>query len=162
MKSRPASARERRVPLGDESTGFPATVTSARICPWPGVSISSAIAAAGSSPPNSGNPRTRLFQTPKWPRSPVREARATRSAAGVDDDELAAPFPQLRKAPGDSARRHQTAVRGQGVRPQHEKKVGPVDVGHREEELVPEHLQRGEHVRELVERGGGEASACPQ
>ncbi len=56
--------------MGVDSTGLPARVTSARICPSPGVSISSASVATGSSPPNSGRPRTRLFQTPKWPRSP--------------------------------------------------------------------------------------------
>ena len=48
-----------------ESTGLPATVMSARICPSPGVSISSASATTGSSPKNSGSPRTRLRRRPK-------------------------------------------------------------------------------------------------
>ena len=43
--------------------------------PSPGVSISSASVATGSSPPNSGRPRTRLFHAPKWPRSPMRAVR---------------------------------------------------------------------------------------
>ena len=64
MNSSDASARSRRRPFGVESTGLPADVTSARTCPGPGVSISSASAATGSSPPNSGRPRTRLFQRP--------------------------------------------------------------------------------------------------
>src|SRR6267378_1700501 len=83
MYSSPARARSRRAPLGVESTGLPANVTRARMRPFPGVSISSASAAAGSSPPNSGRPRTRLRQRSKWPRSPVLDASATRSAAGV-------------------------------------------------------------------------------
>ena len=43
-----------------DSTGLPAAVIIARIWPSPGVSISSDMVTAGSSPPNSGSPRTRL------------------------------------------------------------------------------------------------------
>ena len=60
MKSRPANASPSRLPSGVESTGLPAIVSIAWICPSPGVSISSRITAAGSSPPYSGMPRTRL------------------------------------------------------------------------------------------------------
>ena len=55
--------------MGVLSAGLPATVTSARICPSPGVSISSARHATGSSPNTSFAPRTRLCQRPiEWPR----------------------------------------------------------------------------------------------
>ena len=52
MKSSRASASARRAPFGVESTGLPATVTSARIWPSPGVSISSSSVTTGSSPLN--------------------------------------------------------------------------------------------------------------
>ena len=54
-------------PSGVDSTGLPAMVTIARIWPSPGVSISSRITAAGSSPANSGMSRTRLRHTSWWP-----------------------------------------------------------------------------------------------
>ncbi|MNV72304.1 hypothetical protein D3C71_1653810 [compost metagenome] len=78
MNSSPSSATSSWRPLGVDSTGLPATVTSARTCPSPGVSISSAKAATGSSPPYSGKPETRLCQALKWP----PEVVATRSTAG--------------------------------------------------------------------------------
>ena len=65
MKSSPSTARVRRSEFGVETSGLPAIVTSARIWPSPGVSISSASAATGSSPYDSGRPRTRLAQRPK-------------------------------------------------------------------------------------------------
>jgi hypothetical protein len=65
MKSSFSSASPRRWPAGEESTGFPASVTSARICWSPGVSISSARVAEGSSPMNSGVPRVRECQRPR-------------------------------------------------------------------------------------------------
>ena len=80
MKSRPSSACASPDPPGVESTGFPAMVTIARICPSPGVSISSRSTATGSSPPNSGAPRTRLRHTSWWP-GPTRP-RSTTSIAG--------------------------------------------------------------------------------
>ncbi|MCY1361131.1 hypothetical protein D9M69_477880 [compost metagenome] len=64
--------------MGVDRTGLPATVTSARTCPSPGVSISSARAATGNSPPYSGRPDTRLCQRLKCP----PEVAATRSTAG--------------------------------------------------------------------------------
>jgi hypothetical protein len=54
MKSRPSSARARRSPLGADSTGLVASVTSARTWPLPGVSISSARQPIGSSPHHLG------------------------------------------------------------------------------------------------------------
>ena len=54
-----SSASASRSPFGVDSTGLPATVNSARIWPSPGVSISSARHAAGSSPNTSPRPRTR-------------------------------------------------------------------------------------------------------
>jgi hypothetical protein len=64
------------LPSGVESTGLPATVSSARIWPSPGVSISSRSTDTGSSPPNSGSPRTRL--TPERRCARARAARADR------------------------------------------------------------------------------------
>ncbi len=64
MKSRPSSAASRRSAFGVDRAGLPATVISALIWPSPGVSISSAMQATGSSPNVSGSPRTRLFQRP--------------------------------------------------------------------------------------------------
>ena len=64
MKSRPSIARSSRPLFGVETTGLPAMQTSARTWPSPGVSISSASAATGSSPKCSGSPRTRLAQRP--------------------------------------------------------------------------------------------------
>ena len=60
MKSRSGQRPVERPPSGVESTGLPATVSSARTCPSPGVTISSRSTATGSSPANSGSPRTRL------------------------------------------------------------------------------------------------------
>ena len=68
MKSSDASARERRPAFGVETAGLPATVMSARTWSSPGVSISSARHAAGSSPSTSGSPRTLLVRRPS--RSP--------------------------------------------------------------------------------------------
>ena len=68
-----------RLPFGAESTGLPASVTMARIWPWPGVSISSASTAEGRSPSVSGRPRTRLCQ-----RSTAVQAAHARDAADVE------------------------------------------------------------------------------
>ena len=65
MKSRPPNARSSRPLSGADTAGLPATVTSARIRPSPGVSISSARHTTGSSPNTSGSPRTRLAWRPK-------------------------------------------------------------------------------------------------
>ena len=56
MNSSPPCARSRRPLFGVETTGFPPIVISARTCPSPGVSISSARQAAGSSPKISAEP----------------------------------------------------------------------------------------------------------
>ena len=81
MASSPASASSSRCPAGVEDTGFPAMVSSARTCPSPGVVISSASAETGSSPPNPGNPRTRVRLVPKPPGEST--PRPMRSTAGV-------------------------------------------------------------------------------
>ena len=82
--------------------------------------------------------------------------------ARVHHHETPSPRPQRGEPVGDPGGGHQAAVRGDGVGPQHEQEAGPVDVGHREEELVPEHLERREHLRQLVHRGGREAGATSQ
>ncbi len=76
-------------PPGVDSTGLPARVISARIWPAPAVSISSASAATGSSPPNSGLPRTRLRQRAKPPSKPTSAESGSGSTAGVVNIEAA-------------------------------------------------------------------------
>ena len=76
MKSSPANAPSSRSPFGADSTGLPAIVMSARTWPSPGVSISSARVATGSSPLTSGRPRTRLCHRPVRIRPPARGRRA--------------------------------------------------------------------------------------
>ena len=49
-----------------------------------------------------------------------------------------------------------------GLAPSIEEERRAIDVGHGQEELVPEHQQRGQHVRELVHRRRGVAAARPQ
>ena len=56
-------------------------------------------------------------------------------------------------------RGHQRAVGGHRVRAEHEEVRGPVEVGDRDQQLVPEELQRDEQVRQLVDRGGAELVA---
>ena len=80
MKSSPSSARASDAPSGVDSTGLPASVSSARTWPSPGVSISSRSTLTGSSPANSGRPRTRLRHTSQWPRPTM--PRPTMSTAG--------------------------------------------------------------------------------
>jgi hypothetical protein len=65
MNSSDASPFVSRPPFGFERAGLPAIVMSARICPSPGVSISSARQATGSSPKTSGVLLTRLVRRPK-------------------------------------------------------------------------------------------------
>ena len=75
------------VPFGVLSAGLPAIVISARTCPSPGVSISSARQAAGSSPYTSGAWRTRLVRRPKrtpLPRPGVPRVLALPLAAFVN------------------------------------------------------------------------------
>ena len=71
MKSTEANARSSRRASGVDTTGLPATVIIARICPSPGVSISSASVATGYSPKNSGSPFTRLCRRPNFTPRPV-------------------------------------------------------------------------------------------
>ena len=84
MKSSEAKAAARRSESGVDRIGLPATVTIARICPSPGVSISSAMHTAGNSPNVSPRPRTRLF------RRPNRMPRPTRGVPRVFDAPAAA------------------------------------------------------------------------
>ena len=70
-----ASASSRRAPPGVESTGLPAKISMPRTWPSPGVVISSARPATGSSPFISGRPLTR------WRVAAVVAARRARGAA---------------------------------------------------------------------------------
>ncbi len=64
MKSSVSTAASSAAASGVETHGFPATVTSARTWPSPGVVISSARPTTGSSPNTSARPLTRLVQRP--------------------------------------------------------------------------------------------------
>jgi hypothetical protein len=66
-------------------------------------------------------------------------------AAALDD--VAEAVPGARSA-------HQRAVRDRRVRPQDEQVVRAVEVGHREQAQVPEHLGRRAVLRQLIRRGG--------
>ena len=88
--------------------------------------------------------------------------RGSLGAARVDHHQLAAAFAQVVEPARDATRRHQTPVRGEGIRAQHEEEAGPIDVGDRQQHLMAEHLQGGEHVRELVDRGRRKARPRPQ
>ena len=83
MYSRLASARSNLRPFGVDKTGLPAYVTSAFTCPGPSVRISSANAVTGSSPANSGSPRTRLCQRAKPPRGANDSGAVSGSNAGT-------------------------------------------------------------------------------
>ena len=82
MKSSEASAASSRAPFGVLSTGLPAMVMSARTWPGPGVSISSARQATGSSPNTSGAPRTRLVKRPKRAPRPLPVPRLPCAGSG--------------------------------------------------------------------------------
>ncbi|MCW2643281.1 MAG: hypothetical protein JWP76_5587 [Dactylosporangium sp.] len=81
-KSRVSIARESRSALGTDEAGLPATVTRARTCPSPGVSISSARVTAGNSPRTSGRSRTRLRQRPVVNPVPVPRPRRLWAGSG--------------------------------------------------------------------------------
>ena len=78
MKSSVSTAASSAAASGVETQGLPATVTSARTWPSPGVVISSARPTTGSSPNTSGRPPTRLAQRP------IRTPRPT----GPEPEEL--------------------------------------------------------------------------
>ena len=77
MKSSVPSAASRRPAFGVLSTGLPAMVSSARTWPGPGVSISSASAATGSSPNDLGQP-AHAAGVPRGPRAPAAPRGARR------------------------------------------------------------------------------------
>jgi hypothetical protein len=84
MQSRPPNAASSRSPPGVDSTGFPATVNRARICPGPGVAISSARHDTGTCPSTSGAPRTRLVHRPKLGTPPSRSGIGRVATAQAD------------------------------------------------------------------------------
>ncbi len=83
-------------------------------------------------------------------------------AARVDHHQGAAAPAQLGQPPLDARRGHQAAVGGHRVGAQHQQEVGAVDVGHRQQQLMAEHLERRQVVRQLVDRGGRVAVAGAQ
>jgi hypothetical protein len=98
-----------------------------------------------------------------WPDEVVlsRAAGALR-AARVQQDHLPAAPPDGVEALADAGGAHQAAVAGQRVGAQHQQEVRAVHVGHGRQELVPEHVVRREHVRQLVHAGGREAVLAAQ
>ena len=78
-------------------------------------------------------------------------------AARVDQHQLAAPGLQCLDAVLDVRHGPDAAVGGDGVGPQHQEIVGAIDIGNREQGLVPEQPQGGEVMRQLVHAGGGKA-----
>ena len=70
-------------------------------------------------------------------------------AARIDHNQCAASGQRL-EPPRNTGRGHQAAVRGHRVGAEHEEIVGVVDVGDRQQELVPVHLRAGELMRPLV------------
>ncbi len=86
MQSSPSRAASRRSPPGVDRTGLPATVNSARICPSPGVAISSARHDTGTCPSTSGAPRTRLCPAAevrrRRPRGPASAGRSPTTTDG--------------------------------------------------------------------------------
>jgi hypothetical protein len=83
MKSTVSNASLNRGPSGADSTGLPAMVMTARTCPSPGVSISSASATAGISESTSGWPDTLLRQRPVANPRPGRGGRGAEPIGGL-------------------------------------------------------------------------------
>ena len=83
-------------------------------------------------------------------------------AAGIHHDQPAPTRAQRAQAPLDAGRGHEAPVGHEGIRSQHEQERRAVDIRHGEQELMPEHQERCQHVGELVDRGRGEAAARPQ
>jgi hypothetical protein len=80
----------------------------------------------------------------------------------VDDHKAASAGLQCADAVADAGRGHQAAVRGHRVATEAQKELCAIDVGDREQELVPEQLPRRQHVGQLVERGNRVAVARAQ
>ena len=74
-------------------------------------------------------------------------------APRVHDHQPPAARAQLLQAALHTRRGHEAAVRGQRVGAQHQQIVRAVDVGYGQQQLMAEHQQRGQHVRQLVRPG---------
>ncbi len=83
-------------------------------------------------------------------------------AAGVDHHDATAALADRRDPAARVGHRGDRAVGDRRVGAEHEQVVGAVDVGHRQQRVVAEHLQRREVLRELVDRGGREDVAAAQ
>ena len=77
-------------------------------------------------------------------------------AAWVHDHHPAATALECLESPTEVRHGHQAAVGGHRIGANADEQVGAVDVRYREENLVPEHFQAGQHVGQLVVGGGGE------
>ena len=82
--------------------------------------------------------------------------------ARVHHHQLSAARAKLIEPARDTAGRHQAAVRYQRIGPEDEEEAGPIDVRHRQQRLMAEHLQRRQHVRQLIDGSGGEPRARTQ
>ena len=78
-------------------------------------------------------------------------------AARIDHHDLAVSRLDRFDAPAHSRRAHQAPVRRERVGSDDHEVLGAIDVGDGDEELVAEHRERREVVRELVDRGRAES-----
>ena len=74
-------------------------------------------------------------------------------APRVDHHQPAAAMSELFETLAKPRRRHHAAVGHNRVGAEHEQIRGAVDIGHRQEQLVPEHQGRSDVVRKLIDRG---------
>lgn len=82
--------------------------------------------------------------------------------ARVDHDHPAATRPYVLEAFGETGRGHHAAVRRERVGAEHQQVRRTVDIGHRDHQLMPVQQVRGQHVRQLVDRGRAEPVARAQ
>ena len=83
-------------------------------------------------------------------------------AAGVDDDELASPGPELPDPPRVVGRGHEAAVRRERVRAQDHEVVGAVDVGDRDAQAGAEHEAGRDLFGHLVDGAGRVQVPAPE
>ena len=70
----------------------------------------------------------------------------------VNNDEAPSPLLQITQSPLHARSAHETAIRRQRVGADDDKQTTAIDIWNRNEQLVAEHLQRSEHVGQLVQR----------
>ncbi len=83
-------------------------------------------------------------------------------AARIDHHQAPAALLQVLEPVRDVRRRHDAAVRHHRVAAHAQEKLRAIDVRHREQHLVAEHLERREHVGKLIDGRGRVTAACAQ